>query len=212
MLVSISSRSAAGTRQWQATLARDPDVDSKFNVSTPVAVGDKLLVSLENNGTKLFGFNSNGEIDPKPVAKHRDLSPDSHTPIVVGDRAFGIWSRLYCLDLKNGLKEEWDSDDRAFGRYGALVATDERVLAITLESELILFDPRAGKFDPISRVKVFPDEAGLYSHPAFVGTRMYVRGSSSVALYRSQGLAFGSIAVHACECTGRRRTGGNCRR
>lgn len=167
---------ATGKRLWRMP----PEVDSKFNVSTPVAVGDKLLVALENNGTKLYGFKDNGDLDPKPLAKHRDLSPDSHTPVVVGDRAFGIWNRLYCLDLKNGLKEVWSSRDAAFGQYAALVATETRMLAVTLESELILFDPRAAKFDPIGRVKVFSDEAGLYSHPAFVGTKMYIRGSSSI--------------------------------
>jgi outer membrane protein assembly factor BamB len=114
------------------------------------------------------------------LAKHRGLSPDSHTPVVVGDRVFGIWNRLFCLDLTNGLKEVWDSDDRAFGQYGALVATDTRVLAITLESELILIDSKSTKFEPLGRVKVFADEAGLFSHPAFVGTRVYMRGSSSV--------------------------------
>lgn len=167
---------ATGKRLWRMT----PDVNSKFNVATPVRYGDKLLVALENNGTKLFGFKTGGEIDPKPTAKHRDLSPDSHTPVIVGDRVFGIWNRLYCLDLMNGLKEVWDSDDRAFGQYGALVAVDNRVLAITLESELILFDPKANKFEPLGRVKILADEAGLYSHPAFVGTRVYVRGSSSI--------------------------------
>ena len=170
---------ATGKRLWQLK----PDVESKFSVSTPVGVGDKLLVALENNGAKLYGFGRDGVIDPKPLAKHRDLSPDSHTPVVVGDRVFGIWNRLFCLDLANGLKELWDSDDRAFAKYGALVASDSRVLAITLESELILLDPRAPRFDPIGRVKLFADEAGLYSHPAFVGSRMYVRGSSNVACF-----------------------------
>src|SRR5205807_2627790 len=122
-----------------------------------------------------------GEIDPKPVARHRDLSPDSHTPVVVGDRVFGIWNRLYCLDLRDGLNEVWASSDPAFAQYGALVATDTRLLAVTLDAELILLDPRADKFEPVGRAKVLPDEAGLYSHPAFAGTRMYVRGSTSVA-------------------------------
>ena len=166
----------SGKRLWRLA----PEYDSKFNVPTPIQVGDRLLIALENNGTRLYQFKANGEIDPKPVAKHRDLSPDSHTPVVVGNRVFGIWSRFYCLDLKSGLEQVWDSDDRAFGKYGVLVASEKRVLAITLEGELILLDPLAAKFDPISRGKVFADEAGLYSHPAFVGTRMYVRGSSSL--------------------------------
>lgn len=167
---------ATGKRLWRLP----PEVEAKFNVPTPVRVADKLLVALENNGTKLYGFQPTGEIDPKPVAKFRDLAPDSHTPVVAGDRVFGIWNRLHCLDLKNGLSEVWGSDDAAFTQYGALVATDTRVLAVMMDSELVLFDPRAAKFEPVSRGKLFADEGGLFSHPAFVGPRMYARGSASV--------------------------------
>jgi hypothetical protein len=168
---------ATGKRLWR----RVPDADSRFNVATPVQIGEKLLVALENNGTSLYQFKPGGILDPTPAARHRGLSPDSHTPVVVGGRVFGIWHRLFCLDLDAGLKEVWESDDRAFARYGTLVASEDRVLAVTLEGELILFDPRAAKFDPISRARIFADEGGLYSHPAFVGTRMHVRASSSVA-------------------------------
>jgi outer membrane protein assembly factor BamB len=61
-----------------------------------------------------------------------------------------------------------------------MVATNNRVLVITMESELILLDPNAKKFEPLGRVKVFDDEGGQYSHPAFVGPRMYIRSSSAL--------------------------------
>jgi hypothetical protein len=144
-----------------------------------LAYGDKLVVSLENNGTKLYGFQKDGVLNPKPLASHQDLAPDSHTPVLVGKRVFGIWREGYCLELET-LREVWQSDDRAFGQYGAMVATEDRVLAITLESELILFAPTGTKLEPLGRTKVFDDEGGLYSHPAFVGTRMYVRGSTAI--------------------------------
>ena len=71
---------------------------------TPIVVGDRLLVCSENQGTRLYGFNPDGKIDPRPLAVNPDLAPDCHTPVVVGDRVFGVWSGLYCLDLKSGLK------------------------------------------------------------------------------------------------------------
>lgn len=164
-----------GKRLWRLP----PEAESKFNVPTPIADGEHLLVSLENNGTRRYGFQKDGTLNPKALAEHRDLGPDSHTPVLVGNRLFGIWREGYCLDRAT-LKEVWMSEDKAFSQYGAFVATDERVLAITLESELILLDAKATKFAPLGRVKVFEDEGGLYSHPAFVGTRMYVRGGSSI--------------------------------
>lgn len=35
---------------------------------TPIAVGDKLFVATENNGSRLYGFGPDGRISPKPVA------------------------------------------------------------------------------------------------------------------------------------------------
>ena len=140
----------------------------------------RLLVTTENNGTRLYQFADGGKIDPKPVATNKKLAPDTHTPMVTAGRVFGVWKRLYALDVKNGLKEAWDSDDKAFHRYTALVATDQLALAVSLEGELVLFDPTADEFEVLSRLKVFASEKGLYSHPAFVGKRVYVRGSSAV--------------------------------
>jgi outer membrane protein assembly factor BamB len=168
-----------GKRLW----AVKPPSPNDFNVPTPIAVGDKLLVATENNRTRLFKFDKGGKIDPTPVATNKSLAPDTHTPVVVGDRVFGVWKRLYCLDLADELKEKWDAADDAFGRYAAVVAADKRALVVSLEGELVLFDTAADEWAELGRLKVFAKEKGLYSHPAFVGKRVYVRGSSTVARF-----------------------------
>ncbi|HVK09292.1 MAG TPA: PQQ-binding-like beta-propeller repeat protein [Gemmataceae bacterium] len=165
---------ATGRRLWQLA----PDRAGDFNVPTPIPVGDRLLVSTENNGTRLYAFDAAGKIVAKHVAVHKKLAPDTHTPVVVGDRVFGVWRRLYCLSAD--LKLLWDEADPAFNDYCAIVTDGTRLLIVSRESEFILLDAAARKFDPISRVKLFDDEKGLYSHPAFVGRRAYVRGGSAV--------------------------------
>ena len=90
-------------------------------------------------------------------------------------------SRLYCLSIKDGLKTVWESDHQSYTKYTALVASDTRVLAMTLEAEFVLFDAKADEYTELGRVKVLPDEKGLYSHPAFVGKRVYVRGGNSLS-------------------------------
>ena len=54
------------------------------------------------------------------------------------------------------------------------MATDERLLVTSLEGELILVDAKADKLKILGRTKVFKDDRGVYSHPALVGTRLYL--------------------------------------
>lgn len=168
---------ATGKRLW--TLK--PDRAGDFNVPTPIVVGEQLLVTTENNGTRLYGFKPDGIIDPKPVSINRRLAPDTHTPVVAGDRVFGVWNRLYCLSLKHGLKLLYDDGSQAYAGYCSAVATDSRVLIVTKRGELILLDATANDYTELGRLSVLgKDEKGVYAHPAFVGTRVYVRGSGSV--------------------------------
>jgi outer membrane protein assembly factor BamB len=108
------------------------------------------------------------------------LAPDTHTPVVVGNRVFGSWRRLHCLDLKNSLKPIWDANDLAFNKSGAIVATPQRLLVMTLEAEFILVDETTDENREIGRMKTLPAEKGLDSHPAFVDRRVYLRKSSSL--------------------------------
>ncbi|MBY0230921.1 MAG: hypothetical protein K2W96_16670, partial [Gemmataceae bacterium] len=94
---------------------------------------------------------------------------------------FGAWNGLHGLDLKKDLAAAYTSRDAAFSRYATLVTDGERVLAVTLAGSLVLWEAKAGKFAPVSRAEVLKDEAGVYSHAAFVGKRMYLRGDSEVA-------------------------------
>ena len=167
---------ATGKRLW--TLV--PEVAKDFNVPTPIVWGDKLVVATENNGTRIYGFDAEGNIKPQPLAEYFDLAPDTHTPVIAGDRLFGVWSRLYCLSLSNGLKPLWTAQDEAFFDYATILATDERLLITSQAGELLLIDAKADQFKILSRLKLFEDENGVYSHPALVGERLYVRSSGEV--------------------------------
>jgi outer membrane protein assembly factor BamB len=164
-----------GKRLWEVKSAKRSD----FNVPTPIVGGDELLVAWENNGTFRYRFGKEGVIDPKPVASYERLAPDTHTPVLCGQRLFGAWNGLHALDART-LKPVYTDRGTSFSRYVTLVADDERVLAITVAGELILWRADAEKFAPVSRLKLFADEAGCYSHPAFVGSRLYLRGEREI--------------------------------
>lgn len=165
-----------GERLWQLV----PPTGGDFNVPTPIAVDGGVLVSTENNGTRLYRFDPSGRIIPKPAGEFAGLAPDTATPVVTRGRVFGAQPGLHCLDVRKALQPVWHFDDDTLGDYATLIADDERVLVITLGGELILLDGKADQCAVISRLRVFEDDVEVYSHPALVGTRLYIRGGSNV--------------------------------
>jgi len=167
---------ATGKRLWQIPMG----ASREFGVPTPMVVGNRLLVSSENQGTRLYGFKPDGKIDPHPLAVNPDFAPDCHTPVVVGDRVFGVWSGLYCLDLNVGLKTLWHADHDAFAGYASIIASEDRLLVTSIDGAIVLVDPKGDKFKIAGQWKVFEDDHGVYSHPAIVGSRLYLRGSAEI--------------------------------
>lgn len=166
-----------GERLWEVI----PPWDGDFNVPTPIALGDgTLLVTTENNGTRLFEFDSDGRIIPEPIAHNEELAPDSSTPVVVGEKVFGVFGEMYCLDLSDSLSTVWMSEDRVFRDYASLVASDDRVLVTTTDGEIMLFDAAADECKLLGRQQLFDDGSEVHSHPALVGKRLFVRSMTTL--------------------------------
>lgn len=167
---------ATGKRLWELV----PPLPGDFNVPTPISVGEHLLVTTENNRTRLYAFKADGTIQPEPIAVNKTLHPDTLTPVAVGGRLLGIQKRLYCLDLKDKLKTLWSHDDPAFNKFASFIADEERLLVVSLEGEIVLLDAQAKEYKELGRWQMFQEEQAGYAHPAVVGTRLYLRGNASV--------------------------------
>lgn len=166
---------ATGRRLWRLV----PPKPNDFNVPTPLVLDGKLLLSTENNGARLYRFSDDGAIIPEPEAINKQLASDTHTPVATGGRIFGVSAGLLCLDATS-LKKLWSSGDAAFDDYAAEIACWPRLLIVTKQGELLLIDAAADKYRLIARQKVFEDDSGVYSHPAFVGHKMFLRGSDEI--------------------------------
>ncbi|MBN2021902.1 MAG: PQQ-binding-like beta-propeller repeat protein [Pirellulales bacterium] len=164
-----------GRRLW--TLV--PPAAGDFNVPTPIDAGGRLIVASETNGTRLFDFEPGGAIVPEPVARNEDLAPDASTPVLVGGRLFGCWDAVYCLKADSTLAAIWTGDED-LGDYSSVVASPDRVLVVTKRGELLLIDAAADAFTVVSRLRIFADDAEVLSHPALVGSRLYLRDMAKV--------------------------------
>ncbi|HMP17620.1 MAG TPA: PQQ-binding-like beta-propeller repeat protein, partial [Gemmatales bacterium] len=166
----------SGKRLWKLK----PEKEGDYNVPAPIIYEDKLLVTTENNGTRLYGFDPAGVIHPIPIADCKELAPETHTPVVIGHYVYGVWNRMFCLDLKSGLKVAWSHEDDAFIGHANIIADQERLLITTSDGEVVLIEANADACKVVGRMRVFDDEKSLYSHPALVGNRLYMRSSNSL--------------------------------
>ena len=162
---------ATGERLWMVM----PDNSGDFNVPTPIVLDSRLFVTTENNGSRLYAFQTDGSLHPDPVALNEDLYPDSHSPVVTGGRVFGISSGLHCLDLNNGLNPLWTSELSDYFEYGSLIVSDDRLLCLTLDAQLILIDATADEYKELGRLKLQSGRRETYSHPAILDRKLYVR-------------------------------------
>jgi outer membrane protein assembly factor BamB len=160
-----------GRRLWSLI----PPESGDFNVPTPVSFGDRLVVSSENNGTRIYHFSDDGTIHPEPDAVNEDVKPDSHTPVVSANRIFGISGALFGLDPANGLKAFAVSEDDAFAGYGCLIASDERLLVMNDEGELLLVSSTDPAMPILSRLRLKDDRNQVLAHPALTDKALFVR-------------------------------------
>jgi len=174
-----------GKRLW--TLL--PGEGEEFNVPTPLAADGQLLLATEKSGTRLYGFRDDGMIDPQPVAVNRELAPDITSP-VLADGA--IWASCYggmfCLDPALGLQCLWKTEDDAFRDAASLIAGNGRVLIALKSGILALVPARPGPGEKPATLRVFQAggdfEPELWSQPALVGDRLYLRNENSIVCLR----------------------------
>lgn len=161
----------SGQRLWTVT----PKEPGDFNVPTPIALDDRILLATENNGARLLEVRD-GVVNPTPQATYEKLAPDSHSPVLVGERWFGVHNGLHCVSA-NDLKPVWTAKDRVFqGKYASLIATAERGLVVNFRGELILFDATADRYVELGRLPLTSDKRiQCWSHPALANKRLYMR-------------------------------------
>lgn len=165
-----------GQRLWELL----PPERGDFNVTTPVNIDGRILLSTKKNGTRLYAFGDDGRILPTPLAWNPGLKPDTSTPVVTDGLLFGCSEGLFCLDLDKDLKTLYAAtDDAAFKTHAAFIAGRSRVLTMSVDGELILFQATRNSFTPISRLRLFQG-VEVWSHPALVGDRLYVRSMNEV--------------------------------
>ncbi|TWU30863.1 PQQ-like beta-propeller repeat protein [Novipirellula artificiosorum] len=164
----------SGRRLWSVT----PETPGDFNVPTPILYKNKLLVATEGNGIRLYGFGAAGKLGSQWQARNLRLRTDMSSPVIVQGQLYCVKDFLFCLDLDEGLKEKWRLRDSSLSDYAAIVASEDRLLVVA-NGELLLL-PADGTNQIVSRQRVFEESIPIYSHPALVGRRIFLRGETKM--------------------------------
>lgn len=161
---------ATGQRKW----AIRPKNSGDFNVPTPMLRGNQLWLATENNGTRRYELPEQGN-PGEPAATNSTLSPDSHTPVLIGDCLLGMWNGLHCLKA-DSLETVWSNEADEFGGYGSIIGSDSRALILTQYGDLILLDLTGPEYRELGRCRLGEaEEIETHAHPALCGNRLYVR-------------------------------------
>ena len=171
---------ATGKRLWELV----PRYSGDFNVPTPIPLdGNRLFVITENNGARIYQFDEEGMIDPRPVAIQKEIGHDSNSAVASADRIYVVDSGLHCLDAAD-LKILWTLEDKAFSSYATLILGEDRLLIGTYSGEILLVDLTATPSKIVGRFCPFDEDDVLLSHPAVIGKYLIVRSTSEVVCVR----------------------------
>lgn len=165
-----------GNRRWEI----EPKFDGDFNVPTPIMIGERLFVTTENNGSRLYAFDSDGKLIPTPISTCDELAPDTHSPVLVGDLICGTTAGLVCL-AQSDLKVVHRADNECFQEYTSMISDGKsRLLSVSIRGEIVLVDLEHGKLrisDPLQAL----EEVEVFAHPALANGRLIVRYGAKLA-------------------------------
>lgn len=166
-----------GKRLWEIT----PKVPNDFNVPTPIVMPEGVILTSENNGTRLHAWTSPGTADAAPAAEFLDLAGDSHTPVVVGKYLVGVDRGLYVLDIHSQLRGISELYNPSLDGYCSLIGSEDRVLVQCEKGELLLLQigQQSGSNQNVvrelDRIRVGDDSVQILAHGAIAGSIYFVR-------------------------------------
>ncbi len=158
------------------------------NVVTPVSVGSRLIFSGLQRGLFAIDMARRREGAQSWVATEvwrNDLLPMFlSSPVVVGDRVFGITHRnkgqFFCADVRTG-ELMWTSRGRQ-AESAAVVAIGDRIVFLTDAAEMIIIDARADEYEPLAWYEVANQPT--WAHPVFTSLGVLIKDHNTLAHWR----------------------------
>jgi outer membrane protein assembly factor BamB len=171
--------SAEGGKQWWKTAYK-----TRYNASTPMVVGDTLVISGSGKGTKAVKLEKSGEeLKATELWNNSEASVIYNTPVIKNGLLYGLSenNRIFCLSMKDG-KQAWETKlggggGKGRSGYGSIVDAGDVLLALTPAGELLVFEPSEKEYKQLAKYNV---GKGTYAYPVASGGRIYVKDAESL--------------------------------
>lgn len=174
---------ADGKLLWQAPFA------ARYNSGTPIIDGDTVICSGPNAGTAAFKIEKDKDaFTAKPLWKKTQAAGIYNTPVLKDGLLYGLSSagrgptNLFCMNAQTGEVLWTDSTPR--GECGAVLDAGAVLLALTSDSNLVVFKPSNKEYSELVKLKI--SDTPPWAYPIIAGNRVFVKGKDTLTLMSIQ--------------------------
>ena len=179
----VALNAADGKQAWEADFAPK---GMAHNTATPIVDGQTLIYTGAGRGTVAVKLDKSGDtVTATPLWSNPDLAPQFASPVLKNGLLYGLSQRgqFYCIDAQTG-KTAWIESDGNHGGFGSIVDAGSVLMALTPQSQLIVFQPSAKEYSQVASLKVA--DTPTYAYPVVAGKRIFVEDQNSVTLWTLQ--------------------------
>ena len=172
---------AEGKLLWQFPF---PPARRAYNAATPIIGKQAIIITGVGRGTKALKIENQGSnFVAKELWSNPDLATQFNTPVLKDGLLFGLSNsnNLYCINAQTGQTAWTDATASGSRGFGAIVSAGSCLIALTNDSNLIVFKPDGKTYSEIKRYKVA--ETVTNAHPVVAGNRVFIKDQDTVTMW-----------------------------
>ncbi len=161
-----------------------PPARRAYNSATPIVGEQMIIVTGAGRGTKGLKIEKQGNgFAVKELWSNPDLATQFNTPVLKDGLLFGLSDRnnLFCINAQTGRTAWTDAAARGSRGFGAIVGAGSCLVALTNDSQLMVYKPDGKAYGEITSYKVA--ETVTNAHPVISGNRIFVKDQDSLTLW-----------------------------
>lgn len=155
-----------------------------YNAATPIVNGQTIIYAAKGRGTKAIKIEKQDSgFAAKELWSNPDLGTQFSTPVLKDGLIFGLSdsNKFFCIDAQTGKTAWTDATARGSRGFGAIVGAGSCLIALTNDSNLIVFKPDGKAYSEIKSYKVA--DTVTNAHPVIAGSRIFIKDQETLTLW-----------------------------